>query len=211
MSLGVTRKATKARRAAWPALLSATVTFWTSPRFISSRVVRGFGPLAAAITLGLSACSIGDTPEGVAKKLIETDLADQLGLGEITATCQKPPNRDVGTTFTCSSPSEYGVVNWTATMADAKTVTVESDNLVTMAVLPQIETAAATSLSASIGTSITDADVDCGPNPVVLADDLSMVCTLTDPGNGDLYDTTLTFTDLQQGAFDISVADAPRS
>lgn len=187
------------------------MTSWISPRSIPFRAVRGIGPAAVALTLALSACSIGDTPEGVAKDLIEGKLADELGLGEITATCEKPANRDVGTTFTCSSPTDFGAINWTATMADAKTVNVQSENLVTKDVLPQIETAAASSLTASLGTQITDQDIDCGANPVVLADDLSMVCALTDPGNGDVYDTTLTFTDLQQGAFDISIADAPRS
>lgn len=211
ISLGGRRKPTKARRAASPALLSATVTSWISPRSIPFRALRGIGPVAAAFALALSACSIGDTPEGVAKKLIETDLAEQLELGEVTATCDKPPNRDVGTTFTCSSATEFGDIKWTATMADAKTVNVQSDNLVTKDVLPQIETAAASSLTASLGTEITDADIDCGANPVVLADDLSMVCALTDPGNGAVYDTTLTFTDLEQGAFDISIAEAPRS
>ncbi|MEZ5408484.1 MAG: hypothetical protein R2761_10690 [Acidimicrobiales bacterium] len=187
------------------------MTSWISPRSIPLRAVRGIGPVAAALTLALSACSIGDTPEGVAEKLIEGELADQLSLGDITATCEKPPNRDVGTTFTCTSPTEFGEIEWTATMADAKTVNVQSDNLVTKDVLPQIETAAASSLSASVGAEITDADIDCGPNPVVLADDLSMVCALTDPGNGAVYDTTLTFTDLQQGAFDISIAEEARS
>lgn len=211
ISLGGPRKPTKARWAPPSALLSATVTSWISPRSIPSRAVRSIGPVAAAFALALSACSIGDTPEGVAKKLIETDLAEQLGLGEVTATCEKPPNRDVGTTFTCNSPTSFGDIKWTATMADAKTVNVQSDNLVTKDVLPQIETAAASSLTASLGTTITDADIDCGANPVVLADDLSMVCALTDPGNGAVYDTTLTFTDLEQGAFDIAIADAPRS
>lgn len=211
ISLGGRRKAVKARRTLSPALLSATVTSWISPRSIPLRAVRGIGPVAAALALALSACSIGDTPEGVAKKLIEGDLADQLGLGEITATCEKPPDREVGTTFACTSPTEFGDIKWTATMADAKTVNVQSDNLVTKDVLPQIETAAASSLTNSLGTPITDADIDCGANPVVLKDDLTMVCALTDPGNGAVYDTTLTFTDLEQGAFDISLADAPRS
>lgn len=173
--------------------------------------MRGIGPVAVAFAVALSACSIGDTPEGVAKDLIEGKLADELALGEVTATCQEPPNRDVGTTFTCSSPTEFGDIKWTATMADAKTVNVQSDNLVTKDVLPQIETAAASSLTASLGTPITDADIDCGANPVVLKDDLSMVCALTDPGNGAVYDTTLTFTDLEQGAFDISIAETARS
>ena len=184
---------------------------WISPRTAPLRVFRVAGPLAATLALALSACSIGDTPEGVAKDLIEGDLATQLGLGEITATCEKPPNRDVNTTFTCTSPSQFGDISWKATMSDAKTVNVESSNLVTKDVLPKIETAAATSLSSSLGTSITDADIDCGANPVVLADDLSMVCALTDPGNGAVYDTTLTFTDLATGSFDITIAEAPRS
>ena len=44
--------------------------------------------VTAVVAAGCSfSFSIGDTPESVAQELIEGELAEQLGIGEITATC----------------------------------------------------------------------------------------------------------------------------
>jgi hypothetical protein len=166
----------------------------------------------ASAALLLSACSVGDTPDGVAEDLIEGQLATDFGLGEITATCAEPANNDPGATFTCTSPTDFGEVEWLATMADEKTVEVESVNLVTKEILPQIEQAAVTSLENQLGVPLGVENFDCGVNPVVLTAELTMVCALTDPADASLvYDATLAFTDLETGSFDVEVAEQPRS
>jgi hypothetical protein len=177
---------------------------------VISRSYRIVGPIVAAAVLTLSGCSIGDTPDGVAKKLIEGELATQLGLGQVTATCDKPPNSDVGTTFNCTSTSDVGAIQWKATMTDAKTVSVDSTNLIRADVLPQVEAAAASALAAQVG-GLDASAVDCGTKAVVLAADQSMLCAVTDPGDGTIHDATLTFTDVTTGKFNVDVSPTARS
>jgi hypothetical protein len=162
--------------------------------------------LATMVCIGAaSGCSfsVGDTPQSVATELIEGELATELALGEITAECEEPPNRDTGTTFGCTSATDYGEVRWLATMADEDSVNVESLNVLSDANVTDLEN----TTNAQLGTS----DADCGSGPIVLGVDLTVVCALTDPATGDVYDVTLTFTDLEAGTFDIVVADTPRS
>lgn len=166
----------------------------------------------AAIALAVAGCSIGDSPDGVAKKLIEGDLAKQLGLGTITATCEKPPNRDVGTTFTCTSPTRFGDITWKAEMKDAKTVNVTSSNLITPDDLPKFEQAAVTVLENQVGQTLGVENFDCGKDPVVLKADNTFVCALTDPEEPTkVYDATITVTDLATGQFNVKVANTPRA
>ncbi len=155
---------------------------------------------------------MGSTPDGVAKKLIEGQLAEDYGLGQITATCEKPPNRDVGTTFTCDSPSTFGDIHWQAEMKDTKTVNVSYTNLITPKDLPQFEQAAVNVLEAQVGQTLGVENFDCGDKPVVLTGANTFVCALTDPADPTrVYDATITVTDLATGKFTVKVAETPRS
>ena len=166
---------------------------------------------AAGALLLVVACSSGDTPKGAAEKLIEGDLATQLGLGKIAATCETPPDRDAGTTFTCASPTEFGTISWLATMADKDNINVESTNLVKADVLPDIERVAVASLEQEVGQPLGVENFHCGDKPVVLSADNTMVCALTDPADPNVvYDATVTVTDLATGAITVAVSDTPR-
>lgn len=155
--------------------------------------------------------SVGETPEGVAEKLIEEKLATQLGVGEITATCEAPANRDAGTTFTCTSPTELGEISWLATMTDSDSVNVVSTNVVRADALRTFETAAVSVLKEQFGLPSSKAEIDCGERPVVLGADKAMVCALTDPADpGVAYDATITITDLATGDFRVKVTETPR-
>ena len=179
--------------------------------WVTKRFIRGATALTV-VTVVAAGCSfsLGDTPEGVAKELIEGELAADAGLGEITATCEEPPNSDPGTTFECTSPTDYGEIRWLAEMADEDTVNVSSLNLLYGDDLAGLEEAAVASLEAQVGIALGTENLDCGDDLVVLGADLTVACALTDPDNGDVYDTEISFTDLQTGQFDIVVADQPR-
>ena len=169
-----------------------------------------------ALTVALltaASCSSGDTPEGVAKGLIEGELASQLGLGEITATCEAPQNKDAGTTFKCTSPTDLGEISWLGTMTDNDTVSVDSINVLRADILPDLEAAIVAKLEENAqGATLGVENFDCGEKTVVLAADNSMICTLTDPvASSDVYDATVTITDMENLGFEVVVATEPRS
>jgi hypothetical protein len=168
--------------------------------------------LTVGVMVALSGCSfsIGDTPEGVAEELIEGELAEELSLGEISATCEAPPDRDPGTTFTCTSPTDVGEVRWLATMEDESTVNVSSVNLLDDEDVAALEEAAVRVLEAEVGIPLGVENFDCGTGPLVIGTDGLVPCTLTDPTTGDLYDSEVEITDLEAGDFNVSVADQPR-
>ncbi len=175
------------------------------------RVLR-FSSLASVLVLGACSfsASVGDTPTSVAEDLIEGELADDLGLAEVTAECAEPPDEDVGATFACTSDSDLGLVRWEATIAEDDTVSVESLNLLSENDVALLEESAVAELEASVGQPLGAESFDCGSEPVVLDDADEFVCALTDPVNGDVYDTTITILDTDSGRFEFEVADSPR-
>ena len=65
--------------------------------------------LGAAAVL-LAACSSPDETnfQDAATGVIEGDLRENLGVGELDATCEDPGSTDVGTTFTCTASTPEG-------------------------------------------------------------------------------------------------------
>jgi hypothetical protein len=64
--------------------------------------------LGAAAVL-LAACSPDKTDfRDAASGVIEGDLADNLSIDQLDATCDDPSSRDVGTTFTCTATTPQG-------------------------------------------------------------------------------------------------------
>jgi hypothetical protein len=173
------------------------------------QVVRRLAAVSIAC-LSVAGCSFGDTPESVAKELIEGELAAQLGLGEITAECEAPPNRDAGTTFSCTSATDHGEVLWLATMEDESTVNVESTNVLSDANVTDLETETVALLEEELQATLGPGSIECGQGPIVLGVDLTLVCAGTEPTTGDVYDVTIQITDVETGAFNVEVADTPR-
>jgi hypothetical protein len=179
--------------------------------WVNMGVIRSAAVLAV-VTVVATGCSfvLGDTPDGVAVELIEGELAEEAGLGEVTATCEEPPNSDPGTTFECTSNSDYGEIRWSAEMIDEETVNVTSVNFLSVADVVTLEESAVVALEGQYGISIGTENFDCGEEPIVLGDDLTVLCAATDPITGDVHDAEITFIDLQTGNFDVVVAEQPR-
>lgn len=143
-------------------------------------------------------------------EVIETE-AVALGLGEVIVTCEEPADEEAGTSFVCTSASSLGLVEWVATITEVGRVSASSTNLIRAEAAEPVERTAVETLEAEVGAPLGLENFDCGPGPFVLDADLSMVCALTQPTSGEVYDATLTFTDLETGAFRIRVATEPRS
>lgn len=152
----------------------------------------------------------GDSPEALAERLIEGDLAAQLGLSDVVADCMSPASREPGATFTCTSLTDIGEIRWDARLDDEETVSVTSSNLLDDSDLRALEAEAVSVLETEVGATLGVENFTCGTGPVVVGQDSAVPCLLTDPQSGDIFDSTLTITDFETGAFDIVVADQPR-
>ena len=148
----------------------------------------------------------------VAEKLIEGELADVVGLGELEAKCQDvKDDAEVGTEFTCTGTTTDGqVVDFIAVIDREDHVDVNTTNLISAEALPHLETAATNALSLQLGAELPADSVDCGDDLVVLGADLVFVCAFHAPDSSDVYDITFEFTDLESGDFNVKVAETPR-
>lgn len=173
----------------WPSVAGAATTVATV------RVVV-IGVVAVVLAAGCS-FSIGDTPTNVAEEVIEGDLAEQIGITDVEADCEVETSRDVGTTFTCTSTSNIGDIEYRATIEEDDTVFVEPTNVLSPDNISAIEA--------------NTPGVDCGDGAVVVGSDDTLTCAYTDPGDGLVYDVFIQFTDLTAGLYDITQADTPRS
>jgi hypothetical protein len=150
----------------------------------------------------------------VARILIEGQLASSLGVDELTATCDEPASKDVGTTFGCVADLPGGdKVTVDATVQDRGEVAVQTTNLLTQENLATIESEAARILSEQVGQTLPAENIDCGDQPMVAEAGEPFVCALTDPsGTGDVYDAMITLDDLANPTqLDVEVASAPRA
>lgn len=156
-------------------------------------------------SLAAAACSfsIGDTATNGAETLIEGELADELGLSGIEADCEVVVSPEPGDTFTCTSDSEIGEIEWEATVEDDDTVNVESTNLVTAEGMDLIESGAASIVTDEWGVAIEG--MECGTGPVVVNPDTALSCEMN--ANGEAYSATVTVLDFAEGDINVVVPD----
>lgn len=166
--------------------------------------------VAAVVAAGCS-FSFGDTPTNSAEDAIEGELATEAGLTDVSADCEVPPNSDVGTTFGCTSSSNAGEVRWLVTIEEDDIVNVQSLNLLSDTDVVNLEQAAVDIIEQQAGRALGYENYSCGTGPVALATDNVLACELTDPDNGDIYDSTIEITDFDTGTFNVEVAEQPRS
>ena len=153
----------------------------------------------------------GQSPERAAEVLIEGELADQAGLGELDATCPDVADPDVGTEFVCTATTSDGQEIEFVTLIDREDhIDVNSTNVILGGRLPEFETAGAEALGRQFGVRLPPGTIDCGDAAIVLAGPLEFVCAFNDPDTADVYDITFELPDLNSGDFSVFVAEAPR-
>lgn len=152
--------------------------------------IRRGGVAALAAAAVLAACSGSAATGGVG--LIEGDLADEIGLGDLEATCDEPAEKAEGETFECTATTtDDRTITFLGTMESDDEFEIVTTNLLTVTDVTAIRTEAARALSAQIGVEISPDDIDCGDQSVIIADD-EFVCAITDTSTGDVFDLTIT-------------------
>lgn len=167
--------------------------------------------LIAGCSVDVSVSFGGADAAAAAVDLIEGELADQAGIGTLEAQCEEIDDPEPGDTFTCTAQTESGeVIRFDAIMKEGDIVDVESVNLVTVDGLDAIEALAVQVLEENVGATLGRENFDCGDRGLVVEPGGTIMCVLTDPVGGSLYDTTVTVETLDPIEIFVEVGDTPR-
>jgi len=168
---------------------------------------------AAVGALTLAACggSAADTGEVV----IEEKLAEQIGLGDLDATCNEPDGLKQGQTFTCEAATTDGqTIEFLGTMTSDDEFDVVTTNLLVASDVEKIRAEGARVLSEQVGAEILADDIECAEGSIVLDDVGDFSCAITDTATGDVYDLTVSTGGLEPGVgvreLSFQIGDAPR-
>ena len=174
--------------------------------------------VASAGAFLLAACSAGseldvdDNADVLAEEMISGELATTIGLGPLSSRCDDPGRLAADTTFSCTATTDFGdVIQIHGAVNDEGRLALTTTNLVSAAALPSFEREVAALLNTEVGSNFTAESVDCGTTALVLSADFVMGCTLVMPASGELFDVTVTITDLDGRQFSLVVGDEPRS
>jgi hypothetical protein len=161
----------------------------------------------------LAACGGSAAESG--QVVIEEKLAEEIGLGELDATCNEPDGLSEGETFTCTATTEDGdTIEFLGTMSSDDEFEIVTTNLLTASDIVVIREEGARVLSAEVGTEILPEDIECADSSVVLDEVGDFQCAITDTGTGEVYDLTVSTGGIQPGGgvreLSFQVGDAPR-
>ena len=182
---------------------------------MTRRPVVALGAAVAAATVVAAGCTSasfsigGQSPESAATDLIEGELADLIGLGELSADCADVDDAQIGTEFACSATTADGRVVEFVTVIDREDhIDVTTTNVIRGDVIPDVEAAAIDLINANQGTSLTRQALDCPEDSIVWTPATELACVLTD-GDGTVFDAVITFPDVESGDFSIDWTPRP--
>ena len=166
----------------------------------------------AAATVGLTACSGSAAATG--ESVIEDQLADEIGLGELDATCNEPDGLTEGETFTCTATTTDGeAIEFLGTMTSDDSFDIVTTNLLVASDVMAIREEGARVLSDEVGAEILPEDIECADGSIVLDDVGDFRCTITDTATGDVYELTVSTGGLEPGVgvreLSFQIGDAP--
>ncbi len=143
----------------------------------------------------------GQTVEEAAEELIAGDLAELIGLGELTPACPEVEDPEVGTTFRCTAETPAGqTIDFDGVVDEEDHINLEATNLVPAA--PIEERFYEILDSQSPGSGLAPDGVDCGDEMVVLVD-RQMTCEVR-VGDATPRIATLTITDVSTRNFEFA-------
>ncbi len=182
--------------------------------------LRLVAPLLIAVALLAAGCSGGGDTDGdaapseqsLAETMITGDLATGVGLGPLAPSCNDPGVYAADTAFTCTALTGPGdVINVHGSVNGEGHLNLATTNVISAAAIPSYEREVAALLNNSVGANLTAEAVDCGSTAIVLPGDLVTTCALIMPASGQIFDVTLSITDVEGRKFSLRVADEPRN
>ncbi|MEM9650481.1 MAG: hypothetical protein AAGA65_00205 [Actinomycetota bacterium] len=172
--------------------------------------------VAVAATLMLSGCSgsisFGTSPDerylDAGEELIEGDLADQIGLGPLTANCVGT-DLEAGDTFDCTGTAGgLQPIRFVGTVdADEDGVNLSSTNLLLAEQVEQVEAFSASLIAEQTSVAILPEHFECADGSVIIENGGILECLLTDPTDGTVYAAPVTVEDLETMSVLVNVGD----
>ncbi len=179
---------------------------------LAMRISRVCASVLVVAGLGLASC--GGSAAETGENVIQDQLAEEIGLGELDATCNEPDGLDEGETFTCTATSSDGqTIEFLGTMTSDDEFSIVTTNLLVADDVVAIREEGARVLSEEVGATILPDDIECAEGSIVLDDVGDFSCTITDTGTGDVYDLTISTGGLEPGVgareLTFQIGDAP--
>lgn len=169
----------------------------------------------AAASLVMTACGgrfgIGGSDAGfrsAAEELIESDLAQQIGLGPLQASCTGS-DLTAGSGFDCTGQSSDGqTIRFIATVNETEDgVDLRGTNLLLADQVERIEAFAASLIAEQTFTDIGADDFECADTALIVLSGDVVPCFLTDPADGTVYEAPVTVDDLDELSVTVTVGD----
>jgi hypothetical protein len=170
----------------------------------------------ALVSVGLAGCSTsfpfgtspGDGYLAAGEELIEGELADQIGLGPLDATCSGQ-DLTAGDTFQCAAtPGQLTPIRFTGTVnPDADGVFITSSNLLLAEQVEEVEAFAAGLIESQTDQVIGADDFECSDTSVIISPGEVLDCFVTVPRTGTVYDAPVTVDNLDELSITVSVGD----
>ncbi len=142
------------------------------------------------------------------EELIEGQLAEDIGLGPLTAECTGK-SLGAGDTFTCSgSPGELTPIEFIGTIDDdEETVVITSTNLLLAAQVEEVESFAAGLLQAQTTRTVSPEDFECADTSVIISSGDVLDCVVTDPTDGTVFEAPVTIDNLEDLAITVNIGN----
>jgi hypothetical protein len=156
--------------------------------------------LSLLVVVGVAISACGGSAATSGEAVIEGELADAIGLGELEATCNEPDGLSEGETFTCTATAaEGGTVEFLGTMTSDDVFDIATTNLLTADDVVGIREEGARVLSVEVGQEILVDDIVC-PDAIVLLDESGVfVCEITDTSTGAIYELSVSTGGIEPG------------
>jgi hypothetical protein len=177
-------------------------------------MTRSVRPALLATTVLVLASGCGGSAAKSGETVIEGPLADEIGLGELTATCSEPDDLEEGQTFGCTAETGDGrTITFEAVLTSDDEFDIVTSNLFTSDEVDSVAADAARALAEQVGTDIPVELFSCPEGVAILDDDDTFACEIEDPISGAIYELTVTATGWERGSgfsdVEYGVSDEP--
>lgn len=142
------------------------------------------------------------------EELIEGQLAEDIGLGPLTATCTGN-GLGAGDTFDCSaSAGQLTPIRFTGTIDDdEESVVITSTNLLLAAQVEEVEAFAAGLLQEQTTRTVSPEDFECADSSVIISSGEVLDCVVTDPSDGTVFEAPVTIESLEDLAITVNIGN----